>query len=198
MRRKDGTCSACSTPHNRNSALCGKCAYAKEKARAAGTRPSRTSQALTREMKKALFLQTLLNNGGHVQQACKAAHCTRTAVGQWRDDDPDFAASWESIQEANVERLEAEVDRRALGYEEEIVYKGEKTGETIQRYSDVLLMFRLKALRPQLYRDGPRAGASGSELSAEELDAALTRMMARRAKALAPDDVDRTKEEVLQ
>lgn len=191
MRRKDGKCSQCGEPHERNSGLCGKCAYAREKARTNGHTPTRESQAHTRETKKALFLRALLDNGGHVQKACKTAKTTRTSVGTWRDEDPEFASMWESIQEANIERLEEEVDRRAMGYEEPLVYKGELTGETVTRFSDNLLMFRLKALRPERYRDGPRA-ATGSELSNEELDAALQRMIARRNRALKDTPLDST------
>lgn len=190
MRRKDGLCSQCKNPHERNNSLCGKCAYAKQKARANGNGPTRESEAAIREAKKGLFLRALIDNGGHVQQACATAKITRTTAGNWRDADPEFAAMWESIQEANVEKLEAEVDRRALGYETITRDGNGQVVKAVTAYSDNLLMFRLKALRPEKYRDGPRAAAVGSDLSNEELDAALQRMIARRNKALKETPLD--------
>lgn len=135
---------------------------------------------------KRLFLQTLQDNGGHVAEACRVVGRSRTAIASWRDEDDEFAAAWEAVQALNIEALEAEVDRRAMGYEEPIVYKGELTGESVTRYSDNLLMFRLKALAPEKYRDGPGA-RKGSDLSDAELDAAITRMIAKRtAKGQSP------------
>jgi hypothetical protein len=48
--------------------------------------------------------------------------------------------------------IEEEVQRRALGHERELVYKGRKTGETIREHSDLLLIFRAKRMIPA-YRD---------------------------------------------
>lgn len=191
MRRKDGLCSSCGTPHQRQSALCTECAAVKEKARKNGHAPTRESQAVTREVKKALFLQALQQNGGHVALACKTAKTTRPTVGDWRDDDPEFAAMWEAIQDVNVELLETEVDKRALGYTQQTLDGDGNIIRSVSQVSDNLLMFRLKALRPEKYRDGPRAG-QGSELSNEELDAALQRMIARRSKALKSDITEST------
>ena len=51
-----------------------------------------------------------------------------------------------------VEKLEAEVDRRAIeGIDHPVIYKGSIT-DTYKEYSDNLLMFRLKKLRPE-YRE---------------------------------------------
>lgn len=173
----------------RQSALCARCAYQKEKARANGTGgPTRKQAAKTRVGTKDTFLSALIENGGHVMLACRKAGVGRSTVVDWRDDDPEFAAMWEAIQAANIERLEAEVDRRALGFEEQLVYQGHKTGETVTKWSDNLLMFRLKALKPEMYRDGPGVNKAGSQLSDAELDDALQRMMARRNKALKVDD----------
>jgi hypothetical protein len=135
---------------------------------------------------KVRFITELINNGGQVEKACKAAGVSRDFVGKHRDADSDFATAWESVQELNVERLETEADRRALGYPEPVFYQGKPTGHQVTRYSDNLLMFRLKALRPEKYRDGPGV-KPGDQLSEEELNAALTKMMARRQKKDAPD-----------
>lgn len=187
------TCAKCGKAHKRDGNQCWSCAYPnKEKLAAAKAAKAAKEQAAAKAARevdqtalvtgrKRMFLDELLENGGHVEKACRAAGVSRVTIGRYRDDDPEFAAAWENIQEYNVERLEAEVDRRALGWQEELVYQGEKTGQTITRYSDTLLMFRLKALRPEKYRDGPGV-KQGTGLSEIELDEALTKMMARRAR----------------
>ena len=66
---------------------------------------------------------------------------------------PDFDQKWIEAKQAYVERLEAESDRRAVeGYDQPVFYKGEQCGTT-KKYSDSLLMFRLKAEAPDKYRE---------------------------------------------
>ena len=63
-----------------------------------------------------------------------------------------FAADWERVVELATEDLEKEVRRRAYqGVEEPVFYQGEICGH-IQKYSDTLLMFAVKARKPE-YRD---------------------------------------------
>ena len=50
-------------------------------------------------------------------------------------------------------RMEAELLKRGfVGDDEELVYKGQKTGETIRRKSDIIAMFTAKKFMPE-YRD---------------------------------------------
>lgn len=158
---------------------------AHQQAQARADREVEQEQLVTE--RKLRFITELTRNGGHVERACQAAGVSRVMMGNYRDDDAEFALAWEAVQEANVERLETEADRRALGYEEPVFYKGEPTGHQLMRYSDNLLMFRLKALKPQVYRDGP-GNKPGEQLSEEELDAALTKMVARRRARTKPDE----------
>ncbi len=52
-----------------------------------------------------------------------------------------------------IERLEAEADRRGYtGYPEPVFYEGVHVYDRT-KYSDQLLMFRLKALAPEKYRE---------------------------------------------
>lgn len=149
--------------------------------------------------RKLKFLSELMHNGGHVEKACKAAGVSRVQMGRYRDDDPDFALTWEAVQETNIERLEAEADRRALGYREPVFYQGEPTGHHLTKYSDNLLMFRLKALRPEKYRDGPGANkALGAQLTDEELDDALTKMMRRRVASKRTEAEEQLDSELTQ
>ncbi|MGI0119698.1 hypothetical protein [Zooshikella sp. RANM57] len=91
--------------------------------------------------------------GYGVGMAGKKAGYSRTSVYEYKNDDSYFAEQWEEAKQIFIEELELEADRRAVvGIEKAIYYKGAKVGVQ-QEYSDTLLMFRLKALAPEKYRD---------------------------------------------
>ena len=51
-----------------------------------------------------------------------------------------------------ADTLEGEADRRGReGWSEDVFYRGQVVGKR-QRYSDRMLMFRLKALKPEMYK----------------------------------------------
>lgn len=99
-----------------------------------------------------------LENTGSVTAACKAAGITSPTAYRNKCSDPVFAKQWEEALEKSADELEDEARRRA------------KAG------SDILLMFLLKGLRPQRWRES-RASLAPSELNAmierefERLDA---------------------------
>lgn len=98
------------------------------------------------------FLKTLANTGV-VRVACVAAGVHFTTAYEHRSKDPAFAEAWDTALEEACDALEAEARRRALiGTERPVFYKGQQCG-TIREYSDVLLIFLLKANRPEKYRD---------------------------------------------
>lgn len=113
---------------------------------------------------------------------------------QWRREDPAFAADWDEAREQATEALEREAWRRAKeGWEKPVFQNGQQVG-VMREYSNTLLIFLLKAQRPELYRENARVEISGphggavplshkidlSNLSAEEK---LTLAgMARKAK----------------
>lgn len=110
--------------------------------------------ALTRKRvrKIPLFLKELRDNGGFVGKACEAVGVSKQSVYNWRESDPTFAADWDRAVDLATEDLEKEVRRRALvGVDEPVFYKGEPCG-AIRKYSDSLLMFAIKARKPE-YRD---------------------------------------------
>jgi hypothetical protein len=105
------------------------------------------------------FLDALAESGS-VRAAAAASGRARAAWLALRGRDAAFAKAWDEALDAYVELLEAEADRRAVGGEEEPVFYGGKQVGSRTRASDSLLMFRLKALRPQRYRgvaDEPEA-----------------------------------------
>ena len=72
---------------------------------------------------------------GTVLAACKAVKRDRKQWQRWVKDDPDFAKAVEIAREDYTDSLEAVADDRA------------------KEKSDTLLIFRLKALRPDIYRE---------------------------------------------
>ncbi len=97
------------------------------------------------------FLDALAETGS-VRAAASASGRARGAWLALRGRDAAFARAWDEALDAYVEVLEAEADRRALGGESEPVFYGGKQVGVKTRASDSLLMFRLKALRPQRYK----------------------------------------------
>lgn len=111
---------------------------------------NRTKRTRTRIEK---FLTVLAENGGHVANACKAVKIGRRTAYEWRDDDPEFADRWDDIVETALDDLEQEAHRRAYeGVAKPVFYQGAECG-SIQEYSDTLLMFILRAGRPEKYRE---------------------------------------------
>ena len=101
---------------------------------------------------------------GCITQAAQAARIEPSAHYRWLQNDPEYRSAFQSAQDAAVDLLVAEARRRALeGEEEPVIYQGGLCYETLpnkkkkqivlRRRSDVLLMFLIKAGRPELYRD---------------------------------------------
>ncbi len=92
-----------------------------------------TNTKKLREWKPAFL--AAFHNSGNVRAACEAAGVNRPYVYEVRKKDPDFARAWDTALEEAIDILEAEARVRA------------RAG------SDVLLIFLLKAHRPEKYRD---------------------------------------------
>lgn len=110
------------------------------------------------------FLAALADTG-MVSEACKAAHVGRSTVYDARQRDEQFALAWADVEEASTEELERVAVRRAC------------------EGSDVLLIFLLKARRPEKYRDNVHVQHSG------HVDHDLKRMTAQELEQLA-DSLD--------
>jgi hypothetical protein len=109
---------------------------------------------------RPIFL-SVFRQTGIVSFACRGAGISRTQAYRERRRNTRFAADWEAAEEDATEALEAEARRRALAT------------------SDTLLMFLLKARRPDMYRDNVRIDlrreaaeiikAAGSDMSVDEV-----------------------------
>src|SRR5436305_14060004 len=72
---------------------------------------------------------------GNISVACQAADVTRGHVYRWRRLRPEFAAAWDEAREDAYDSLEEIAWQRA------------------KRSSDTLLIFLMKANRPEKYRE---------------------------------------------
>jgi len=101
---------------------------------------------------------------GSVTEASTAAKISRVTVYAHRKSDEVFAKEWDDALDRAADTLEDEARRRAIeGTEEPVFHKGVKVG-TIRKKSDVLLMFLLKGIRPQRWRES-RATMAPAELN---------------------------------
>lgn len=76
-----------------------------------------------------------LRNSGNVRASCNAAKVSRIMVYKERDQSKEFADQWDEAKEEAIELLEGICRQRAMNN------------------SDVLMMFLLKAHRPDVYRE---------------------------------------------
>lgn len=124
-----------------------------------------------------------LENGHPVRGACEAAGYARRCVYRWRKEDQDFAAGWREALSIAGDLLEEEADRRGRdGYDEPVYFRGEERGAK-RRYSDGLLLARLKAIRPDDYRERTVAHAVNQQqvtviVRDFDTEAALLRLVA--------------------
>ena len=114
-------------------------------------KPRRGDIFLTRD-RRAQFL-VVLEETGNVARACKAIGISRPSIYKQREKGGKFAELWKEALDNYVDKLEAEVDRRAFeGNDKPVWHRGQKVG-SVKEYSDLLAMFRLKGLKPDMYRE---------------------------------------------
>ena len=102
--------------------------------------------------KKRALLAALLETGGNLTQACKAANVSKRSHFDWKSCDPVYVAVYEKQRMRSIDILEAEAVRRAVeGTEEDVYHQGKVVG-TRKKYSDNLMMFLMKERNPR-YKD---------------------------------------------
>lgn len=116
--------------------------------------------------KKAAFLAAFAETG-NLSVSAAAAKVHRSMHYAWLAKDPDYREAFEQARETAADRLEQEARRRAIEGTERPVYQGGKLVGTVREYSDTLLIFLLKGVRPDVYRDNVsvrHAGPSGGPI----------------------------------
>lgn len=102
--------------------------------------------------KKLVTFIADLSRHGNVSKALKKAKCSRAWVYEKRQTDLEFAEAFADAKACGIEVLIDEAHRRAYdGVEEGVYYQGELV-DTVQKFSDTLLMFLIKQSDPS-YRE---------------------------------------------
>lgn len=137
------------------------------------------------QRQKQKFL-VLLRASGNVTLAAEGIKVSRKAMYKHRDDDSEFAESWDDAVAEACDRLEAEAWRRAYAGVEEPVYgrvAKDRDGQigTIKKYSDTLMVTLLKAHKPEKYRERQDVTVNGqlttkgyAQVSPDDWDASPT------------------------
>ena len=108
---------------------------------------------------RGVFIERLKATA-NVTVAAAGAGVTRQNVYQTRNRNKTFRRQWDEAIEDAVDLLAGEARRRATGVNRDVYYAGKIVGSE-REYSDALLMFLLRAHRPQLYRDNVKMKHSG-------------------------------------
>ena len=119
-----------------------------------------THLTLTKKDWKAVFFENL-SKSPNITKAAKAAGYTRQRVYQIRDEDPDFAKLWDDALAQSLDTAEGELYRRAVRGVVKPVYQGGVEVGKIREYSDTLMIFLLKAHKPEVYREVTRNELTG-------------------------------------
>ena len=110
-------------------------------------------QAKRTAARDALFFDAL-QKGIAVHAACLASGYQHSAVYRWRKQHQAFADLWNDAQIVAADLLEEEADRRARDGYDETTTRSDGVQTVKNKRSDMLLLARLKALRPERYREG--------------------------------------------
>lgn len=92
------------------------------------------NRTIRTEQNRANFLAALRETG-RITTAAQIVGHSRNTLYEWKLDDPDFALEWEAAFTQAADSLEDEAVRRAMSG------------------SDLLLIFLLKGLKPDRYRE---------------------------------------------
>lgn len=107
------------------------------------------------------FIEAIMQ-GMSVTDATREIGIDITLPYKRRIDDEEFRNAWKEAAEIGTEFLEQEAARRAYhGTLKPVFHKGVPCGE-IREYSDTLLIFLLKARKPEKYREGVEEGGRGN------------------------------------
>ena len=112
--------------------------------------------------KEAEFLEAL-TTCGNVTRACEIAQVSRRSVYEWRDADESFAGAWIAAQRLGTEALEDEATRRAFeGTLRPVFHQGAECG-VVREFSDVLMVFLLKARNPDRFKERSATELTGKD-----------------------------------
>lgn len=121
-----------------------------------------TPEKEVNDLAKAQFIAALMD-GATITVAAETAGIDRKTAYRWRESDADFGAAWDEALEAGTDRLEEEAIRRARDGVTKPVFQGGQEVGQVQEYSDTLLIFMLKARRPDKFRERLSVSTPGKD-----------------------------------
>jgi len=125
----------------------------------------------------------VLHQDGRVREACRVVGVSRETAYQHKERFPVFGKAWDDALEEAIDTAEQELYQRAVkGVEKPIYQQGRRVG-TMIHHSDILLMFLLRARRPQIY--GNKGEVTASSLSLMPDDEALALAQKREKSIIA-------------
>lgn len=135
-----------------------------------------------------------VSQGFSLSRSAEKAGYTARGVFNWRVRDQAFAAQCDECYEIGTEIMIDEARRRGMaGINKPVFHKGEVCGH-IREYSDTLLIFLLKARKPDVFRENYTINGEVNHRHTHEvtLRAANDRAKAMVAKArgIAPSTID--------
>jgi hypothetical protein len=136
-------------------------------------------------LKKRRFLERYAETAS-IAMASRHAGVSRRTHLNWRKKDRRFEAACHEALESAIDEIEAEARRRAKDGILEPVYYGGKAVGAVRTYSDTLLMFLLKAARPEKYRDNYSGFSEPPRANREEIIKGIQDKLARLAAQHTP------------
>lgn len=116
------------------------------------TKPEPTAEFSKFPLKKRRFLEHFAECGCIGAASAHAGVSRRTHLN-WKKTDRRFFVAFEEALCLAIESFEVEAARRAKDGVLVPVYQGGKAVGAIRKYSDLLLIFLLRAMNPEKYRD---------------------------------------------
>lgn len=122
-------------------------------------------------------------------RAAKASGLHRNTWYRRRSQRPEFAAAWAEALERGTDALEDEAVRRAVeGVLKPVFHQGKRVG-ALRIYSDSLLMFMLRARRPDRFAERIPDSSNGDDLIAR-LKAGRARIERRTSSQAVAETTD--------
>lgn len=114
--------------------------------------PAKLAEKDEKDLKKARYLRAV-GMTGTLTAGCRAAKVSPNTVYEWREMDDQFVFAENQARNEFADHLEIEAVRRAWHGTKKPVFQNGALVGYIQEFSDSLLMFTLKAVRPEKYRE---------------------------------------------
>lgn len=144
------------------------------------------------EERKQRFLDELAKHG-IIGQAAKLAslHSHRGCMASFyaeRENDPAFAEAWDEALTMARGAIEAELHRRGVeGYEEPVWWQGKEVG-SVTKYSDALLLARIRAIAPEYRQKQQVEHSGGVEMKPLQLEQLTPKQRELLAQILEEDE----------